>query len=160
MEHRVSATVGASPAAVYQLFIDIERWPELSDSTRSVRRLDTGPLRVGSEAILKQPGLPSARWRVTELDPDRAFVWETKNGGVTTIGDHRVEPDGAGSTITITLRTRGPLAPVVDLLVAGAARRHVAMELEGFRAAADAAAPPAAGPPAAPPATPPTPPAE
>jgi uncharacterized membrane protein len=153
MEHRVSATVGASPAAVYQLFIDIERWPDLSASTRSVRRLDSGPLRVGSEAVVKQPRLPSARWRVTELDPDRSFVWETRSGGVTTVGDHRVEPDGTGSTITITLRTHGPLAGVVDLLVNGVARRHVAMELEGFRSAAAAAAPPTPPTPPAPPAS-------
>lgn len=142
MELRVTATVGAPPAAVYRLFIDVERWPQLSPSTRSVRRLDSGSIRVGSEAILKQPRLPSARWRVTELEPDRAFVWETRSGGVTTVGDHRVEPDGSGSKITIILRTRGPLAAVVDLLVRGVAGRHVAMELEGFRAAADAAAPP------------------
>jgi len=151
MDHRVSATVGAPPAVVYRLFTDIERWPELSESTRSVRRLDSGPLRVGSEAILKQPRLPSARWRVTELEPDRAFVWETRNGGVTTVGDHRVEPDGPGSKITIILRTHGPLAGVVDVLMAGLARRHVAMELEGFRSAADAAAPPVPPAPPAPP---------
>ena len=152
MEHRVSATVGAPPAAVYQLFIDIERWPDLSPSTRSVRRLDSGPLRVGTVAIVKQPRLPSARWRVTELEPDRSFVWETRAGGVTTVGDHRVEPDGSGSKITITLRTHGPLAGVVDLLVSGVARRHVAMELEGFRSAAERAAPPAPSGPPAPPA--------
>jgi uncharacterized membrane protein len=153
MEHRVSATVGAPPAAVYRLFIDVERWPQLSPSTRAVRRLDSGPIRVGSEAILKQPRLPPARWRVTELSPDRAFVWETRGGGVTTVGDHRVEPDGSGSKITIILRTHGPLAGVVDLLVRGIARRHVAMELEGFRAAADAAAPPVPPAPPAPPAS-------
>jgi len=143
MELRVSATVSAPPATVYALFIDIERWPEISESTRSVRRLDSGPIQVGSEAILKQPGLPSARWRVTSLEPDRAFVWQTRGGGVTTVGDHRVEPDGPGSTITIILRTHGPLAWLVDPLVTKVARRHVAAELEGFRAAADAAAPPA-----------------
>ena len=142
MELRVTATVSAPPAAVYRLFIDVQRWPQLSPSTRSVRRLDSGPIQVGSEAIVKQPRLPSARWRVTELEPDRAFVWETSSGGVTTVGDHRVEPDGSGSKITIILRTHGPLAALVDPLVRGVARRHVAMELEGFRAAA-AAAPPA-----------------
>jgi len=148
MEYHVTATAGAPPAQVYRLFIDIERWPELTQSVRSVRRLDDGPIRVGSEAVLKQPRLPSARWRVTEMEPDRSFVWETKSGGVTTVGDHRVEPDGPGSKITITLRTHGALAGVADLFVAGLARRHVAMELEGFRAAAAAAAPPAPAPPA------------
>lgn len=143
MEYRVTATAGAPPAQVYRLFIDVERWPELTPSTRSVHRLDSGPIRVGSEAIVRQPRLPQARWRVTEVEPDRSFVWETRGGGVTTVGDHRVEPDGSGSRITLTLRTHGPLAGLTDLIVGGLARRYVAMELEGFRAAADTAAPPA-----------------
>ena len=142
MEYRVTATAGAPPAQVYRLFIDVERWPELTQSMRSVRRLDGGPIRVGSEAKVSQPRLPSARWRVTELEPDRRFTWETTAGGVTTVGDHRVEPDGPGSKITITLRTHGPLAGVIDLLMGRLARRHVDMELEGFRSAADTAAPP------------------
>jgi len=149
MEYRVTAITGAPPAQVYRLFTDVQRWPELTKSIRSVRRLDQGPIRVGSEAVVRQPGLPQARWRVTELEPDRSFVWETKNGGVTTVGDHRVEPDGPVSKITITLRTHGPLAGVIDLLMGRLARRHVDLELEGFRSAADTAAPPA----------PPTPPA-
>ena len=105
MEYRVTATAGAPPAQVYRLFIDVERWPELTQSMRSVRRLDDGPIRVGSEATVRQPRLPSARWRVTEMEPDRRFAWETSAGGVTTVGDHLVEPDGTGSRITLTLRT-------------------------------------------------------
>ena len=148
MEYRVTATAGAPPAQVYRLFIDLERWPELTQSMRSVRRLDSGPIRVGSEAILKQPRLPVARWRVTEMEADRAFVWETRGGGVTTVGDHLVEPDGSGSRITLTLRLHGPLSWVMGPLMGGIARRYTAMELEGFRSAADTAAPPA--PPTAP----------
>ena len=137
MEYRVTATAGSPPAQVYRLFIDVERWPELTQSMRSVRRLDSGPIRVGSEAVVRQPRLPSARWRVTELEPDRRFTWETRSGGVTSVGDHLVEPDGAGSRITLTLRMRGPLSGVMGLLMGGLARRYASMELEGFRAAAE-----------------------
>jgi len=144
MEYRVTATAGAPPAQVYRLFIDVERWPELTQSMRSVQRQDSGPIQVGSEALVRQPRLPATRWRVTELEPDRSFVWQTRSGGVTTIGDHRVEPDGPGSKITITLRTQGPLAGVADLLMGGIARRYASMELEGFRSAADAGPPPEA----------------
>jgi len=146
MEYRVSATAGAPPAQVYRLFIDVERWPELTRSMRSVRLLDDGPIRVGSEAVVSQPRLPSSRWRVTELEPDRRFTWQTGASGVSTVGDHRVEPDGDGSRITLTLRLSGPLSGVMALLMGGIARRYLAMELEGFRSAADAAgrsAPPA-----------------
>ena len=140
MEYRVTATAGAPPAEVYRLFIDVERWPELTQSMRSVRRLDGGPIRVGSEAKVSQPRLPSARWRVTELEPDRRFTWETTRRR----GHHRRRPSGgagrAGSRITLTLSMRGPLSGVMGLLMGGVARRYAAMELEGFRAAADAAA--------------------
>ena len=37
---------------------------------------------------------------------------------------------------------RGPLSGVMGVLMGGVARRYAAMELEGFRAAADAVAPP------------------
>jgi uncharacterized membrane protein len=137
MEYRVTATAGAPPAQVYRLFIDVERWPELTQSMRSVRRLDDGPIRVGSEATVRQPRLPAARWRVTDVEPDRRFTWETRSGGVTSVGDHLVEPDGAGSRITLTVRMSGPLSGVMGLLMGGLARRYAAMELEGFRAAAE-----------------------
>jgi hypothetical protein len=48
----------------------------------------------------------------------------------------------------LTLRLHGPLSGVMGLLMGGIARRYAAMELEGFRSAADTAAPPA--PPAPP----------
>ena len=104
---------------------------------------------MGSEAKVSQPRLPSARWRVTELEPDRRFTWETSAGGVTTVGDHLAEPDGAGSLITLTVSLRGPLSGVTGLLMGGIARRYAAMELEGFRVAADAAPPPEPPAPAA-----------
>jgi uncharacterized membrane protein len=141
MKHQVTATVGAPPAEVWRLFADVERWPEMTRSMREVRRMDTGPLRVGSEAIVKQPGLPRARWRVTEIEPDRSFTWETSAGGVTTAGGHLVEPNGRGSKITLTLCQHGPLAGVAGLLLGRRARRYVSMELEGFRAASESASP-------------------
>jgi uncharacterized membrane protein len=136
MERQLTTHVAAPTEAVWRLFVDVERWPDLTESMRQVRRLDSGPLRVGSEASIKQPGLARARWKVTELEPGKSFTWESAAIGVTTVGGHVVEPDEGGSTITLFLRQTGPLAGVVERLLGARATRYLSMELEGFRRAA------------------------
>jgi uncharacterized membrane protein len=137
MEHQVRTTVDAAPEDIWRLYVDVERWPEISKNTREVRRLDSGPLQVGSEAVVRQPGLPRARWRVTALDPGRSFTWETTSPGLTTAGDHIVEPGEAGSVITIGIRLRGPLAGVTEALLGRRVQRSITMEMDGFRQAAE-----------------------
>jgi uncharacterized membrane protein len=137
MEHQVRTTVDAAPEDIWRLYVDVERWPEISKNTSEVRRLDSGPLQVGSEAMVRQPGLPRARWRVTALDPGRSFTWETTSPGLTTAGDLIVEPGVAGSVITIGLRLRGPLAGVTEALLGRRVQRSITMEMEGFRQAAE-----------------------
>src|ERR1700758_3051641 len=139
MEHRVTTTVDAAADEGYRLVIDVERGPEMTASIREVRRLDSGPIQVGSEAIVRQPRLPSARWRVTGMEPGRTFIWEAGAAGVTTVGEHVVEQDGERAVITITLRMHGPLAWLATAVWGGLARKHVSMELEGFRRTATSA---------------------
>jgi uncharacterized membrane protein len=139
MEHHVTTAVSAPPEEVWRLFVDMERWPEMTKSVRKVRRVDNGPLRVGSEAIVEQPRLPRARWRVTELEPGHSFTWETTSGGVTTAGGHVVDADGQGSVITLTLRMHGPLAWLTGAFLGRLSRRYLSMETEGFRRTAEAA---------------------
>jgi uncharacterized membrane protein len=137
MEDRVTIAVDAPPEQVWPLFVDMERWPEMTKSVREVRRVDSGPLRAGSEAIIKQPRLARARWRVTELEPGRSFTWETTTGGVTTVGGHTVEPTGSGSKLTLTLSLHGPLAPLVYAVMGRLSHRYLTMEMEGFRRTAE-----------------------
>lgn len=137
VEITVTVAVAAPPDAVWPLFVDVERWPEWTPSMQHVRRRDAGPLRVGSEADVKQPGMPKAVWRVTELEPGRRFTWEVASPGVTTTAVHLVEPDGDGATVTLTVRQSGPLAGLVGLLLGGRIRRMVEQEADGFRRQAE-----------------------
>jgi len=137
MEHRVTTTVDAPPEQVWPLFVDLERWPEMTKSIREVRRVDKGPFQVGSEAIIKQPRLLPARWRVTELEPGHSFIWETTTGAVTSVGAHIVDADGQGSKITLTLRMHGPFARLAYAFLGGLSRRYLLMEMEGFRRTAE-----------------------
>jgi len=58
MEHHVTTSVVAPPEAVWDLFVDVERWPEMTESISRLRRLDSGPLRVGSEAMCTSRACP------------------------------------------------------------------------------------------------------
>ena len=136
-EYRVTTAVNAPAETVWGLFTDVERWPQMTNSIDEARRIDDGPLRVGSEAIIKQPRLPRGRWKVTELQPGRSFVWATTSRGVTTAGGHAVEPHGQAAVITLTLRQDGPLAGLVRILLGRRTRRYLSMEIEGFQRAAE-----------------------
>jgi uncharacterized membrane protein len=138
MELRIATAADASPQEVWSLFTDVERWPTMTKSIQEVRRMDSGTLRVGSEALVKQPRLPRVRWTVTDLVPGQYFVWVTTSPGLTTTGGHAVEPAGNGSKITLTLSLRGPLAWLVEGLLGRQSRRYLSMESEGFRRTAEA----------------------
>lgn len=138
MEFTVAVQVDADPIRVWELFVDVERWPELTASMSSVRRIDSGDLRVGSTAMVKQPGLPPALWRVTELEPGRVFTWESRSTGVSSIGRHVVEAAGTGARVTLTFRQTGPLAGLAGWLFRGRIHRSVRQEADGFRRRAEA----------------------
>ena len=74
---RFMATIDIAARAqlVYEVYTDVERWPEWAASVTSVERLDQGPLRVGSRARIKQPRLPTTVWEVTEVVAGRSFTW-------------------------------------------------------------------------------------
>ena len=137
MDERITSPVDALPEVVWALFVDFERWPELTKSIEGIRRLDPGPLSLGSEALIKQPRLPEARWKVTALEPGRSFEWQTSSRGVTTVGGHIVEAEGPGALVTLTLCQHGPLAWLAKLVAGRLAREYLSLELEGFRHGAE-----------------------
>lgn len=133
MQFEISMDIAAAPEAVWGVLTDVERWPQWTAST-SVQRLDDGAFTVGSATRVKQPRLPAMVWRVTELDQPRCFAWTATSGGVTTVADHRLRPNGGGgTTVTLSIAQTGLLAPLVGLLTSSLTRRYVAMEARGLK---------------------------
>ena len=75
MEQSTSIDVDAPVDRVWEVLRDVERWPEWASTVNSVRRLDDGPLAVGSKARIEQPKIPPTEYVVTELEPGRSFTW-------------------------------------------------------------------------------------
>ncbi len=151
MRFEASIDVAAPADDVFAVYADVERWPAWTPTVTSVQRLDTGPLRVGSRAKVRQPRLPVAVWEVTELEPGRSFTWVARGPGLVTTGIHRVTPitgseatGGAGTggadlvTVTAALTQGGPLGQVVGMLTRRLTNRYLLAEVRGLKACCEA----------------------
>ncbi len=134
-----SHQIDADPHRVWHAISDVDRWPEWLDTVDSLKRLDDGPLRVGSRARIKQPGFPAAVWEVTELVDGHHFTWEAAGPGFRSIGRHVVEPSGTGARVTLGIEQVGPLGRVVTRLWGRRTQSYV--EREGRCLAERVAAP-------------------
>ncbi|MEU7797239.1 SRPBCC family protein [Micromonospora tulbaghiae] len=129
-----SVEIAADVDRVWAVQSDVERWPEWTPSVTAARRLESGPLVLGSTARLEQPRLRPAVWRVTEIEPPYAFVWESAGPGVRTRGEHRLIPLEDGRTrAELVLVQTGPLAGLIGLLAGSMMRRYLRQEADGLR---------------------------
>ncbi|TNY38163.1 SRPBCC family protein [Thermomonospora catenispora] len=140
MRYEASTVIDAPVERVWEVLIDVERWPEWSESMTRVQRQDAGPLRPGSTAKVSQPRLPTAVWRVTELTPNASFTWESTSPGVTTVAGHELTSTEDGRTgVKLTLEQTGPLVRLVSLFTGRLTRRYLEMEAQGLKARCESA---------------------
>jgi uncharacterized membrane protein len=136
MRFEDSIDVSAPADQVFEVYSDVERWPEWTESVTQVELLEEGPLRVGSRARVRQPRLPVAVWEVTEVVPHRSFTWVARGPGVRTTATHLVTPEGDGgqrAVVTATLVQAGLLGPVVGALTKRLTTRYISLELRGLK---------------------------
>jgi uncharacterized membrane protein len=133
--------IDAPPEKVFAVLCDVERWPEWTSTMSSVRRLDKGPLAVGSSAQVRQPKLRPAVWQVTEFEGNRNFTWLARSPGLRMKAGHLVEPRGSGSRVALSFEMSGPLAPLVSRLYGSLIEQYVATESQGLKARSEAPTP-------------------
>jgi carbon monoxide dehydrogenase subunit G len=136
-DFRTEIDIEAPPERVWAIIRDVERWHEWTASITSIRRLDAGPLRVGSTAQVRQPRLPPNRFVVTALQDSRGFSWESRSPGLRGVGHHWIEPAAHGSRVTLGVDFRGPLAWLVSRLYGPLTQRYIEMEAEGLKRRAE-----------------------
>ncbi|MBI5949675.1 MAG: SRPBCC family protein [Chloroflexi bacterium] len=133
MRYERSIEIAAPPAVVWSILQDVSRWPEWTDSVRTVELIGDGPFGPGKRARLDVLGAPPAVWTVTAIDEGRSFTWESRARGVHTIAGHVIEPSGAGSRVTLTVEMSGLMASIFRPMIARVSRRNLAMEAEGLK---------------------------
>jgi uncharacterized membrane protein len=130
--------VDAPSGAVWDVMADVERWPEVTESMTSVKRLEDAPLGVGTKVLVQQPKLKPVVYTVITYDEGRNFAWTANAVGVKTLAAHSVTPRADGkTTLALTLQLEGFLVPVARLYAGAMIQRYVAMEAAGIKRRAE-----------------------
>jgi uncharacterized membrane protein len=126
--------IDAPAQLVWELFSDVERWPEWTTSVTSLVGEDGANLAVGRRFSIKQPGMPKLIWTVTELDPGRSWTWVQTAPGAVASAHHEViaQPDGR-TLVRQRLVQRGVFGALVARLMAEKTKRFLAVEAQGLK---------------------------
>ena len=128
-----SIEIAAPPDLVWPVVQEVERWHEWTPTITRITRQDTGPLRVGSRAEVRQPKLPVGSYVVTAVEEGREFTWENRAAGVRGVAHHRVDPAGAGSRVTLSVEFHGALAWLVSAFYGSLTQRYIETEAAGLK---------------------------
>jgi hypothetical protein len=126
---------------VWEIYTDVERWPEWTASVERVVPLDGAAIEVGNRFEITQPRLPKVVWEVTAVDPGRSWTWRQHSPGSTALATHDVVPQGdQQALVRQRVEQRGPFGAVFGALTRRLTRRYLALESEGLKARSEARA--------------------
>jgi hypothetical protein len=125
--------VHAPAEVVWSATVDVERWPEWTPTVKSVRRLDSGPLKPGSIVRIRQPMQPTADWVVTRVVEGQEFSWETRRGGLRMTATHRLVGEGSMTRNVLHVDARGAVAVLLWPLLRLATGLALSQENRGLK---------------------------
>jgi len=131
-----STTIRAQRSDVWNVLKDVKRWPEWTPTVASVVALDNDALMAGGRYRIKQPGLATAVWKVTDVDGKKGFTWESRSPGLRLTASHALEGIGPTS-VTLTFTLEGPLARFVAWLAGKKIQAYLDQEAQALKRRAE-----------------------
>jgi len=144
MQHSITCTktISAEMHEAWAVWSDLEAYPEW-DPREELNQL-AGPFAVGTTGTFKQRGRGAGTYRITELEPGKAWTSETALPGGKLVIEHSLESGPNGVTLTKRYTAHGPMALAFRWFFAREIEREVpksfaALEREIRRRFAEAA---------------------
>lgn len=126
--------IDAPAALVWQVFSDVEHWPQWTASVTSLRGHDGPNLAVGKRFSIAQPGMMTLTWTVTEVEPTLSWTWVQRSPGSIVSARHWVTAQLDGRTqVRQQLDQRGMIGVLVAKAMAPKTRLFLRQEAEGLK---------------------------
>jgi hypothetical protein len=135
MSQSASVLIAATPAAVFERYRAVSRWPEWDPELLAIHVPDG--LTVGATGWLKPKGGPKSAIRIVAVEPDRSFSVECGLPLCRMRFDHRLEAGAGGTLATHGLVFNGPLAWLFRLLIGRSIVATLPTTLEGLKRACE-----------------------
>ena len=130
-----SVEIDAPAQLVWEVFSDVQRWPEWTASVTSLVGKDGANLAVGKRFSIKQPGMSKLVWQVTEIEPGSSWTWVQRSPGVLVSARHHVSAEpGSRTLVRQQLDQRGALGALVGRLMVKKTKRFLELEAQGLKA--------------------------
>jgi uncharacterized membrane protein len=130
-----SIEIHAPAQLVWEVFSDVQRWPEWTASVTSLVGKDGANLAVGKRFSIKQPGMSKLVWKVTEIDHGSSWTWVQRSPGVLVTARHWVTGQPGGRTLVRQqLEQRGVLGALVGRMMIKKTKRFLELEAQGLKA--------------------------
>jgi uncharacterized membrane protein len=130
-----SVEIDAPAQLVWEVFSDVQRWPEWTASVTSLIGKDGANLAVGKRFSIKQPGMSKLVWKVTEIDHGSFWTWVQRSPGVLVTARHWVTAQPGGRTVVRQqLEQRGVLGALVGRMMIKKTKRFLELEAQGLKA--------------------------
>lgn len=130
-----SVEIDAPPQLVWEVFTDVEHWPDWTASVTSLVGQDGPALAVGRRFAIKQPGMQKLTWKVTEVDEGSSWTWVQRSPGVLVSASHWVIAQPGGRTLVRQrLDQRGALGALIGRLMLKKTKRFLDLEAQGLKA--------------------------
>jgi hypothetical protein len=129
-----SIEIDASADVVWQVFTDVEHWPDWTASVSRLTPLDGAAIAAGNRFEIVQPKFPKLVWTVTAVDAGRSWTWTQRSLGATTHATHEVVPVAAGRTLVRQrIDQRGFIGTLAGMAVRRRTRRYLQLEADGLK---------------------------
>lgn len=130
-----AVAIDAPATVVWNVFSDVERWPEWTASVTRLVALDGPGLAVGKRFEIKQPRMPKLIWEITDVTAGTSWTWVQRSPGGLTVARHDVMEEFERRTkVRQQIDQRGPVGALVGLLMRPMTRRYLELEAAGLKA--------------------------